>query len=342
MVLSILYLSLYQKKKVTAEADTPLHASVYPECFTSVFKIFTESSSPNHILPWQMTPLSTNLGSGFAISDQRILTNAHVVDGAKYVMIRKIGSVLKYHAEVKAFSREADLAVLTVSDPDFWNDITPLPFGNIPSMQDSVIVVGYPMAGDNLSVTKGVVSRVEPQQYVYGSVQLLAIQIDAAINPGNSGGPSIMDGKVVGVAFQALRDASNIGWIIPVPIIKHFLEDSERNNDSPKGFCSLGITAQDTDNAHLKSYLRMGENFQKSQSSGIIINKVHPLGTCKDALQKHDILLEIDGHSIACDGTVHFRKHERIGFQYIISKKYQHDICKLKILRDGAEVEKKS
>lgn len=65
--------------------------------------------------------------------------------------------------------------------------------------------------GDNISVTKGVVSRVEPTQYVHGATQLMAIQIDAAINPGNSGGPAIMGDKVAGVAFQNLAGAENIG-----------------------------------------------------------------------------------------------------------------------------------
>lgn len=67
--------------------------------------------------------------------------------------------------------------------------------------------------GDNISVTKGVVSRVEPTQYVHGATQLMAIQIDAAINPGNSGGPAIMGSKVAGVAFQNLTGAENIGYV---------------------------------------------------------------------------------------------------------------------------------
>ena len=67
--------------------------------------------------------------------------------------------------------------------------------------------------GDNISVTGGVVSRVEPTQYVHGASHLMAIQIDAAINPGNSGGPALMEDKVVGVAFQNLANAENIGYV---------------------------------------------------------------------------------------------------------------------------------
>ncbi|WCJ34643.1 DegP protease 10 [Euphorbia peplus] len=101
--------------------------------------------------------------------------------------------------------------------------MTFLELGDIPFLQQAVAVVGYPQGGDNISVTKGVVSRVEPTQYVHGATQLMAIQIDAAINPGNSGGPAIMGNKVAGVAFQNLSGAENIGYIIPVPVIKHFI-----------------------------------------------------------------------------------------------------------------------
>ncbi|KAG6494528.1 hypothetical protein ZIOFF_049560 [Zingiber officinale] len=90
-------------------------------------------------------------------------------------------------------------------------DHTYVLLGDIPYIQEEVAVVGYPQDGDNISVTKGVVSRVEPTQYVHGDTQLMAIQIDAAINPGNSGGPAIMGDKVAGVAFQNLSGAENIG-----------------------------------------------------------------------------------------------------------------------------------
>ena len=53
--------------------------------------------------------------------------------------------------------------------------------------QDAVAVVGYPIGGDTISVTSGVVSRIEVTSYVHGSTELLGVQIDAAINSGNSG-----------------------------------------------------------------------------------------------------------------------------------------------------------
>ena len=91
------------------------------------------------------------------------------------------------------------------------------------AMQEQVLVVGYPTGGDNTSITSGVVSRVEVTQYVHAASHLMAIQIDAAINPGNSGGPALRGDVVVGVAFQNLPHADNIGYIIPLPVVRRFL-----------------------------------------------------------------------------------------------------------------------
>lgn len=160
-------------------------------------------------LIWVCGGFDINLG--FVIPGKKILTNAHVVADNTFVLVRKHGSSTKYRAQVEAVGHECDLAILVVESDEFWDGMTFLELGDIPFLQQAVAVVGYPQGGDNISVTKGVVSRVEPTQYVHGATQLMAIQIDAAINPGNSGGPAIMGNKVAGVAFQNLSGAENIG-----------------------------------------------------------------------------------------------------------------------------------
>lgn len=138
-----------------------------------------------------------------------------MVADSTFVLVRKHGSPTKYRAQVEAVGHECDLAILIVESDEFWEGMHFLELGDIPFLQQAVAVVGYPQGGDNISVTKGVVSRVEPTQYVHGATQLMAIQIDAAINPGNSGGPAIMGNKVAGVAFQNLSGAENIGYVSP-------------------------------------------------------------------------------------------------------------------------------
>ncbi|XP_072966078.1 protease Do-like 10, mitochondrial [Typha angustifolia] len=297
----------------------------------SVVKIFTVSSSPNYFLPWQNKSQRESMGSGFVLPGRRIVTNAHVVADHTFVLVRKHGSPTKYKAEVQAVGHECDLALLTVESEEFWDGMNSLELGDIPFLQEAVAVVGYPQGGDNISVTKGVVSRVEPTQYVHGATQLMAIQIDAAINPGNSGGPAIMGDKVAGVAFQNLSGAENIGYIIPVPVIKHFLSGVEEHGKYV-GFCSLGLSCQPTENVQLREHFLM-----RAEMTGVLVNKVNPLSNARKALKKDDIILAFDGVPIANDGTVPFRNRERITFDHLVSMKKPEETAFVRVLRDGKE-----
>lgn len=71
-------------------------------------------------------------------------------------------------------------AMLTVSNDEFWEDVTPVEFGSLPRLQDAVTVVGYPIGGDTISVTSGVVSRIEVTSYVHGATELLGVQVRIA------------------------------------------------------------------------------------------------------------------------------------------------------------------
>ena len=81
------------------------------------------------------------------------------------------------------------------------------------------MVVGFPQGGDNVCVTKGVVSRIDRQPYSHGKTSLLAIQVDAAINSGNSGGPVMLGSNVAGIALQCLTGGDGVGYVIPVRLL---------------------------------------------------------------------------------------------------------------------------
>jgi len=157
----------------------------------------------------------------------------------------------------------------------------------------------------------------------------MAIQIDAAINPGNSGGPALKGDKVVGVAFQNLPNADNIGYIIPTPVVNRFLSEVERYGRYC-GFCSLGIVFQTMDNMYLRKALGM-----TPEQTGVLINRIQPTTATAQVLRKGDVLLEFDGVPIANDGTVHFRQRERIFFTSLITMKPTGGTAHVKVLRDG-------
>ncbi|CAL5052079.1 unnamed protein product [Urochloa decumbens] len=298
----------------------------------AVVKVFCVHTEPNFSLPWQRKRQYSSSSSGFIIGGRRVLTNAHSVEHHTQVKLKKRGSDTKYLATVLAIGTECDIAMLTVEDDEFWKGVSPVEFGSLPALQDAVTVVGYPIGGDTISVTSGVVSRIEILSYVHGSTELLGLQIDAAINSGNSGGPAFNDkGKCVGIAFQSLKheDAENIGYVIPTPVINHFIEDYQKSGEYT-GFPILGIEWQKMENPDLRKAMGM-----KSDQKGVRVRRVEPTAPESGCLQPSDIILSFDGIDIANDGTVPFRHGERIGFSYLVSQKYTGEKAHVKVLRNS-------
>ncbi|KAK1432806.1 hypothetical protein QVD17_09707 [Tagetes erecta] len=298
----------------------------------AVVKVFCVHTEPNFSLPWQRKRQYSSSSSGFIIGGRRVLTNAHSVEHHTQVKVKKRGSDTKYLATVLAIGTECDIAMLTVSDDEFWEGISPLEFGDLPALQDAVTVVGYPIGGDTISVTSGVVSRIEILSYVHGSTELLGLQIDAAINSGNSGGPAFNDkGECVGIAFQSLKheDAENIGYVIPTPVITHFIQDYEKNGEYT-GFPILGVEWQKMENPDLRMSMGMG-----IEHKGVRVKRIEPTAPESNVLRPSDIILSFDGINVANDGTVPFRHGERIGFSYLVSQKYSGDKALVKILRNS-------
>jgi len=210
-----------------------------------------------------------------------------------------------------------------------------LPFTNeIPQIESSVSVYGYPIGGDRLSVTTGVVSRVDFQQYSHSLVDShLAIQTNAAINPGNSGGPVLQNGKVVGVAFQGYSGdvAQNVGYMIPVPVVQRFLTDiSDGHYDH---YMDLSITTFPLLNPAQRKALGVTDEDQ-----GVLVGSVASAGVCGGILQKGDVILGIDGHPVQSDGFM-ILDGERVEMPEIVERKFKGDSVKFEVLRDKKKLE---
>jgi len=297
----------------------------------AVLKIYATQLSQNFGAPWKPGTSRTVSGSGFVVAGNRILTNAHVVSDTTFIQVRKYGDSERLAARVLFVSHEADLALLTVDDPGFFDTMDPLELGGLPELREDVLVVGFPVGGDTLSITRGVVSRIEHQTYVHSKVELLAGQIDSAVNPGNSGGPVLAGGKVVGVAMQVTNGADNIAYMIPIPVVEHFLHDvaDGRCDGIPQApFRWQRLEATD---------LRRKYGLSREQTGILVLDTV--VGSAADrAIRAGDIVLSIDGHALGTDGTIELRHHERTDFAYLFQERQIGESVEVELLRDGKRV----
>ena len=307
----------------------PVCSQADPTFKSAMVKIFTVSSFPDYATPWNKEGPQSFSGSGVVIDGNRILTNAHVVSYETFLQVRSHGQAKKYDAYVLAVSHEADLAVLGVKDPAFFDGIEPLEIGGLPELQEPVVVCGFPTGGDTMSMTTGVVSRIENQTYIHSLMDMLAIQVDAAINPGNSGGPALSDDDlIVGVAMQTQERASNISYLIPTPVIQHFLTDIDDGHLD--GVPELGIYCQPTENSALKEKLGM-----PPEMTGVLVNRAVPDTAAAAILNEGDVILKIDEFDVASDGTIEFRPQERTIFNFAAQRKQIGESVTFEILRDG-------
>jgi len=294
----------------------------------SVVKVLSTEQGYNYRQPWQKLAISKSSGSGFIIADNMIMTNAHVVEDSKYLQVQKFGDPELYTAEVRIIGHDCDLALITVKSPGFFDDTKPLDIGELPHIMDQVVVLGYPIGGEELNITQGIVSRVEHITYTHSYYYFLGCQIDANINPGNSGGPVFnKEGDVVGVAFEG-NSERNLSYMIPPPIIHHFLKDVEDGNY--ESFPALLLAYESMINEDARSYYKMPEDV-----SGILVYDIMPESPFINSIKQGDVITEVDGVTIANDGTVEFRSGERTVWGYLTDNKYVGEDITIKIYRNG-------
>jgi S1-C subfamily serine protease len=281
--------------------------------------------------PWRQEPVSGASGSGFLIEGGRIVTNGHVIADARQILVRRPDQADPYVATVEAVGDDCDLAVLRVADPAFTKGLRPLKLGALPRNGTRVNTYGFPLGGQDVSSTAGIVSRIESRGYVHsGADAHLVVQTDAAINPGNSGGPVVQNGRVVGVAFQGFPGADNMGFFIPVPVVRYFLENLEDGRYD--GFPDSGLQT-----ASLLSPAYRRERGLPQGRSGVVVDRVAPGGTADGVVRPGDVLLTVQGHGVADDGTIKLGD-SRVTFEHAIDMLQVGDEVVFGVWRDGKEL----
>ncbi|MDO8909150.1 MAG: serine protease [Pseudohongiella sp.] len=297
---------------------------------SSIIKIYTTSAAPDYFTPWRLMNPSQSSGSGAVISGNRILTNAHVVADASYVQVQKHNDPARYQGRVQFISHASDLALIVLDDDSFFDDTPALEIGELPEPNTEVFVFGYPVGGRTLSITKGILSRVEQQVYAHSGEFLLAGQIDAAINPGNSGGPVIVDGKIAGVVMQSAGGGrtESLGYFVPPDIVRHMLTDA--GNGQYDGFPDLGFRTQDLESPAAKAAYGL-----RPEQSGVLVIKVFANSPADGVLRENDVVLSIDGYDVAGDSTIRLSRTLQTNYKHAIDLKQIGDGVPVRFSRQG-------
>lgn len=239
-------------------------------------------------------------GSGFVIDDKgTILTNAHVVDGAKKVTVR-FSNDKTVDAKILGADRSSDIAVLQI-DPS-GQDLTALPLASTKDVEvgDPVVAIGNPF-GQAFSLTTGVVSAKRRSiDGLNGFAINDVIQTDAAINPGNSGGPLIDSaGEVIGINSQIETGGNGggnigIGFAVPIETARKLLPGLRQGtvDTGYLGISSLSITP---DLAALKLPV----------NKGVLIETVNPGSpAAKAGIKGGTVPAKLDGQSLKIGGDI--------------------------------------
>jgi S1-C subfamily serine protease len=296
----------------------------------SVVKVFSTVRYPDFYRPWTKQAPTEVTGSGVVIEGKRILSNFHVVRYASQVQVQANQAGDKISATVEAVAPGMDLAVLKLDDETFFDSHPPLARAKVlPEIKDAVLAYGYPEGGTSLSITRGIVSRIEFAPYNF-SVSGLRIQIDAAINPGNSGGPAVVGDKMIGLAFSHFGGADNIGYIIPNEEIDLFLEDIADGHYGGKP--AMFDTLQTLETPVLRPFLKLDKAVE-----GIIVHQPYSSDSTYP-LKEWDVITRIGDTRVDNQGMIKVGSNLRVRFAYLIQKIAKNGKVPLTIVRAGKEM----
>jgi serine protease Do len=237
-------------------------------------------------------------GSGFLISaDGLVLTNAHVVDGARQVTV-KLADHREYKAKVLGADRGSDIAVLKIDGHDFAS--VQLGDSDQLAVGDYVLAIGEPF-GLEETATAGIVSA--KGRSLPGDGYVPFIQTDAAVNPGNSGGPLFdATGSVVGINAQIYSNSGGyqgVSFAIPINVAVQIKDQIVKTGKV--AHARLGVEVQTLDQS-------LADSFNLKTVNGALIAKIEPdSAAAKAGLKVGDVILKFNGNPIVDAGQLSAR-----------------------------------
>lgn len=285
--------------------------------------------SPFSQIPGGKTKIEQNIGSGFiAVKDGLIITNKHVVSDTDATYQVLTNDNKKYNVDKIYRDPLNDLAILKINA----SGLKPLKLGNSTHLKlgQIAIAIGTPLGEFRNTVTAGIVSGlgrgITAGSPYEGYVEKLdnVIQTDAPISPGNSGGPLLnSSGEVIGINTAIAQDGQNIGFAIPVNVVKELMDNfNKRGQNFERPFLGVRYKMIDKQNALMNDAVE----------GAYIVQVVSDSPAEKAGVQEEDIIIEMDGKKVRGEddqSLVRMTLEKRIG-----------DKVKIKVWRNGQVLDK--
>ncbi len=299
-----------QTSSSDSESPAPVHVQE-SELRKSVVNLTVTQERCLPTSPWKRESPDKIGGSGVVIAPGRILTNAHVVAEASEILMETSQTPLAVTAEVVAIDPSRDLALLKTDDPEFIAAHPSVPlFQGLPKDGSRVTVMGFPMGGDAMSTTSGVVSRAEWAEIGEFGEAGMRIQVDAAVNHGNSGGPAFGEGQIVGLAFSGMdqAEADNIAYLIATEEIQRFLDEADRG--VVRGNAVSDERVQTMENQALRAKVGVAP----------VVNGVLVTSDASGAFQPWDVITKVNGYEVNNRGQVTIEGDRMVAYDCAIGR----------------------
>jgi S1-C subfamily serine protease len=274
-------------------------SGISPDTFNNpFFRRFFEEELPPSDLPDRM---EQGTGSGFILSSTgQILTNAHVVEGAKTVEVT-LRDGRKFEGKVVGVDSVTDVAVVKI---DSAEDLPAVQLGSTQNLAPGqwAIAIGNPLGLDN-TVTAGIISALGRSSNQVGipDKRVQFIQTDAAINPGNSGGPLLNDrGEVIGMNTAIRANAQGLGFAIPIETAKRIADQLFATGQVQHPFLGIQmveLSAEMVERINQEQQLNL--QIDDDDEPGVLIVGVLPNSPAQAAgLEVGDVIRAIEGDPV--------------------------------------------
>lgn len=298
----------------------------------ALVRLHVAGQKPDYSSPWKREREENRSGYGCLVAPGRILTTADIVKDATMIKVEKRGEKRYYPGSVAAIDYDVDLALITVEDESFFDDLFPLELAEEADLDQPVQFLVF-VEPDRVRAIPGSIVRVSVGEYYLSPARFLTF--GAAVNFEDRGGgwsePVISEGRLVGMTMT-YDPQRQYAVIIPAPIIRRFLAAA-----GPKGyagFADQGFSVAPTRDPAFRKFLGLA-----GIDGGVYVTSIIPRSSADGVLKKGDVLLAVDGRPLDLEGYYEDPRWGRLDYRDLFTRYYSPgDRVKLEVVRQGETI----